>query len=88
MHDLLHHGNDIAKYDHNTFPGVVPRTFLGPLCVAIISFPLTSMVTLLGGSKFIHQFIVRAVLACLVLGSFRVYRSAVRKRFGHGFDLR
>eukprot|EP00092_Neocalanus_flemingeri_P013136 GFUD01014155.1.p1 GENE.GFUD01014155.1~~GFUD01014155.1.p1 ORF type:complete len:506 (-),score=179.88 GFUD01014155.1:83-1600(-) len=82
MHDLLHHGADVDQYDHHTFPGVVPRTFLGPLCVAIISFPLTSLVTLLGGSKFIHQLIVRAVLTCLVLGSFRVYRSAVRNRFG------
>eukprot|EP00092_Neocalanus_flemingeri_P038073 GFUD01041443.1.p1 GENE.GFUD01041443.1~~GFUD01041443.1.p1 ORF type:complete len:142 (-),score=44.62 GFUD01041443.1:104-529(-) len=82
MHDLLHLGADVDQYDHHTFPGVVPRTFLGPLCVAIISFPLTSMATLLGGSKFVHQLIVRAVLTCLVLGSFRVYRSAVRNRWG------
>jgi len=82
VHDLLHHGADIEKYDHHTFPGVVPRTFLGPLCVSILSYPLTSIVSLLGGSKFIHQLIVRAVLACMVLGAFRVYRSAVRKRFG------
>ena len=82
MHDMLHLGADVAQYDHHTFPGVVHRTFLGPFFVAIISVPLTSIGILLGGSKFIHWFIVRAVLACLMLGSFRVYRRAVRKRFG------
>ena len=80
MHDLLHHGGDVDQYDHHTFPGVVPRTFLGPLCVSIISFPFASINALMGGSKFITQFIVRAVLASMVLGSFRVYKGAVRNR--------
>ena len=80
MHDLLPHGNEVEKYDHHTFPGVVPRTFIGPLFVSILSYPLTSIVNLCGGSKFIHLLIVRAVLACMVLGAFRVYRSAVRNR--------
>jgi len=35
VHDLLTHGADVAKYDHLQFPGVVPRSFVGPLLVAI-----------------------------------------------------
>lgn len=28
-HDFIFHGRDIGMYDHNSFPGVVPRSFAG-----------------------------------------------------------
>ena len=82
IHDLLQHRGAIDQYDHHTFPGVVPRTFLGPLLVSLFAFPFTSTATLLGGSKFLLQYIVRSVLACMVVGAFSVYKTAVSKRFG------
>ena len=82
IHDLLHHGSDIEKYDHQTFPGVVPRTFLGPLVVSFLSYPLTLLARLAGCSKLSQQLVVRGVLGSLVMAAFSLYRAAVRERFG------
>ena len=48
MHDLIYHREAIAQYDHLEFPGVVPRTFIGPLAVTAASTPLLALLNQLG----------------------------------------
>jgi alpha-1,6-mannosyltransferase len=87
MHDLLFHGSDVAKYDHLQFPGVVPRTFLGPLVVAAVASPFQWLLGSAGGtdapsSKVQSLYLVRCVLGTLVWLAFREFKKAVSRKFG------
>ncbi|XP_076456670.1 dol-P-Man:Man(7)GlcNAc(2)-PP-Dol alpha-1,6-mannosyltransferase-like [Babylonia areolata] len=81
MHDLLQHGWNLDQYDHLEFPGVVPRTFLGPLFVSITAYPAVLLAQFLALDKFTQQYLVRGVLGMFVLRAFLGFCREVKVRF-------
>jgi alpha-1,6-mannosyltransferase len=84
-HDVLVYGtptSDIyyklsSNYDHFTFPGAVPRTFIGPVLLAGISQPIIALV------GFQHaQFVVRAVLGLFNATCLLVFSRNLRQAYG------
>ncbi|KAM0437547.1 hypothetical protein ACHAPT_001911 [Fusarium lateritium] len=86
-HDILVYGTptqDIHQrltdsYDHFTFPGAVPRTFLGAVLLAGLGQPVVALV------GFQHaQLIIRGILAAANVAALLVFSNALKRAYGPG----
>ena len=84
-HDILVYGTptwDIherltSNYDHFTFSGAVPRTFIGPVVLAAFAQPVVALV------GFVHaQFVVRALLGCFNALALLVFKRRLAAAYG------
>ena len=82
-HDLLYHGpTQLARFDHFEFPGVVPRTFIGPILLATVSAPAVLIFRLFGVSKFYSLLVIRGALAVLVWLPVRAIGRSLTEKYG------
>lgn len=86
-HDVLMYGigpESLSKYDHMTFPGAVPRTFVGSILLGWLTALVASLGTSLGlvTCKMDLQITLRLVLASMNGLGLIFIRHAVSKRFG------
>eukprot|EP00754_Rhynchopus_humris_P046154 Rhum_TRINITY_DN565_c0_g1::Rhum_TRINITY_DN565_c0_g1_i1::g.1829::m.1829/K03847/ALG12; alpha-1,6-mannosyltransferase len=64
-HDIIFKRN-ITGFDHHVYPGVVPRTFIGPLALSALSSPFVTALGLFLGSPCVRTYAM--YVARLVLG--------------------
>ncbi|KLU85323.1 alpha-1,6-mannosyltransferase subunit [Magnaporthiopsis poae ATCC 64411] len=85
-HDVLVYGTPTSdvrsklsgSYDHFTFPGAVPRTFVGPVILAGLTQPL---IALAGGFRH-AQLLVRAALGLFNAVAILVFKAALGDAYG------
>ncbi|KAE8539940.1 hypothetical protein D1P53_003878 [Cryptococcus gattii VGV] len=86
VHDVLAYGfnpHNLQLWDHVTFPGAVPRSFIPPALLGILVYPF-SVVSVAAGAiktKFGVQILVRLVLASLFSYSFNKLAYSIQKTF-------
>lgn len=87
IHDILEYGVPVNNaslkfnefFDHMTFPGAVPRTFIGALVLSGLSKPL---IWLRGYQGMDAQICVRAVLGVLSSMAMALFSRAVHRAYG------
>ena len=82
LFDLTNFGTNFSNYDHLEFPGVVPRTFIGSIVIAILALPANMLISYLQWPVLYHQLATRSVLGIVSWVSFVHFRNGVAQKFG------
>jgi len=81
-HDILQFGTQLSYYDHLEFPGVVPRTFIGSLIIAALSYPIHLLLEHLNVPVLYNQIVCRCVLGLVSCLSIAHFRNGITAKFG------
>lgn len=85
IHDFLYNHIHLKSYDHFEFPGVVPRTCIGSLFLAMVTFPLSTILLTLDPPiippKLSYQLVSRFVLGACSWIALCIFSQAAAKRF-------
>ena len=81
VYDHLYLGANIPEYDFIIFDGVVYRTFLSSLIIALIDYPFKYLVKALGLTTFSMLIIARITLGFLNIYALRQIRNAIEVKF-------
>uniref|UniRef100_U5EW52 Mannosyltransferase n=1 Tax=Corethrella appendiculata TaxID=1370023 RepID=U5EW52_9DIPT len=87
IHDLLYHQTNLTNYDHNEFPGVVPRTFVGPIVISACIAPFSLLFEELEINKFWSQYLARLILAGFVVYAWNNLRTSIQQKFGYSVAI-
>ena len=80
VHDLIYHKwTDLDAYDHLEFPGVVPRSFIGPL---VLWLQTSTVVNVINIPKTLVHCYVRGMLGLSNLFAFYLFVNSIGKQFG------
>lgn len=82
IHDMFFYADNLAKYDHFEFPGVVPRSFVGALVVAIMEYPAKLFLSTFSVKDDL-QLISRAVVGAVNAFMLIEFRRKIEKVFGN-----
>ncbi|KAJ2630747.1 alpha-1,6- mannosyltransferase [Coemansia sp. RSA 1290] len=79
IHDILQWGRINSSFDHLEFPGVVPRSFIGPLILSALTYPAK---LLSNNQGMFIQVYARTVLGLLVVWANSQFRQEIKSIFG------
>ncbi|KAI8902800.1 Alg9-like mannosyltransferase family-domain-containing protein [Globomyces pollinis-pini] len=87
VHDLLFKSwSDIQSFDHMEFPGVVPRTFIGPLMIYALVKPIQSILSYFSltpdMTNLMFQYITRGSISFMFTLSHAALMYSILKAFG------
>ncbi|KAJ2454212.1 alpha-1,6- mannosyltransferase [Coemansia sp. RSA 2336] len=79
IHDIIRWGRINSSFDHLEFPGVVPRSFIGPLMLSALSYPAK---LLSNNEGMFIQVYARAMLGLMVVWANSQFRQEIKSIFG------